>query len=274
MTSTDNRPEGDQTGSSTGLTVAVVGLGEVGRAYSTALHAAGHDVHGHDPYATGPIEGVKVFETLAEAVSTADVILTLTVAAASRTVAEGVAEHLKQGAIYVDFTSSGPEAKRGLAEVFAARPDVELVDVAILGPVIQLGAATPLMAAGPAADKVARLMEPLGSDVTVVEGGLGDAMAHKLLRSVFMKGLAAAITEAVTAGRAAGFEDWIREQIARELAGDGHNTMNRLIRGSVVHAQRRSEEMVAATEYLTDLGVDATMAAATAEHLQKLKQDR
>jgi 3-hydroxyisobutyrate dehydrogenase len=254
------------------LTVAVIGLGEVGRIYGAALSEAGHRVRGYDAYATGPVDGVEVRGSLADAVAEADVVLILTAAAASRPVAEQAVAHLRHAANYVDCTSSAPTAKRALLEVFAARPDVVLADVAILGPVIQLGAGTPLMAAGPAAHVLAELMHTLGTQVDVVEGDLGDAMAHKLLRSVFMKGLAAAVTEAVTAGRAVGFEDWIRGQIARELAGDGQRTIDRFLRGSVVHARRRAEEMETAAAYLDDLGVDSTIATATAQHLHHLKE--
>lgn len=256
------------------LAVAIVGLGEVGRVYGTALHGAGHEVSGYDPYVTDPVDGVRVAGTLADAVRDADIVLVLTAAGAGRAVAEEALAHLRQDAAYVDCTSAAPDAKRSLVGLFASRPDVALADVAILGPVVQLGVATPLMAAGPAAHLVAELIGGLGTEVAVVDGDLGDAMAHKLLRSVFMKGLAAAVTEAVTAGRAVGFEDWIRDQIARELSGDGQRTIDRWLRGSVLHARRRSEEMDAAAAYLTDLGVDATMARATADHLRTLEQAR
>jgi 3-hydroxyisobutyrate dehydrogenase-like beta-hydroxyacid dehydrogenase len=107
-------------------------------------------------------------------------------------------------------------------------------------------------------------MRTLGAPIEVVDGVLGDAMGHKLLRSVFMKSLAAAVTEAVTAGRAAGHEEWIRSQIARELSGDGQRTIDRFLRGTVLHAARRSEEMEAATRYLEQLGVTPTMSQAAA----------
>ncbi|WP_211228484.1 DUF1932 domain-containing protein [Glycomyces tenuis] len=44
------------------------------------------------------------------------------------------------------------------------------------------------------------------------------------------------------------------------------------LRGSVVHARRRASEMDEAAAYLRDLGVDATIATATAEHLRGLQQ--
>src|SRR5688572_17392029 len=80
------------------LTVAIIGLGEVGRIYGAALHEAGHKVSGYDPYAQAPVEGVRVSGTLADAVDDAEVVLVLTAAGASRTVAEQSVEHLRGGA--------------------------------------------------------------------------------------------------------------------------------------------------------------------------------
>ena len=266
---TDPPAEIDHTGHArtAPLHVALVGLGEVGRAYARALSDAGHRVHGYDAFASGPVDGVVVATDLAGAVRDADVVLVLTAAAASHTVAEQAGPHLRAGATYVDCTSSAPGAKAALGARLGGRDDVDVVDVAILGPVIALGVSTPLMAAGRGAERLAALMEPLGAPVTVVDGAPGAAMAHKLLRSVLMKGLAAVVTEAVTAGRAVGYEDWIRGQIARELSGDGQATIDRFLRGAVTHAARRGEEMDAAAAYLEELGVDATMARASAHHL-------
>lgn len=251
--------------------VAILGLGEAGRIYGAALAAVGHDVVGFDPRATGDVAGVVRAADPHEAVGDADVVLSLTAAVASRSVAEATVDSLRERAVYADFTSSAPEAKRGLEDVFARRADVRLCDVAILGPVVRHGPRTPLMAVGPAAGDVAQVMGGVGAPVEVAEGSLGDAMGHKLLRSVFMKGLAAIVTEAVHAGRAAGYEEWIRDQIAKELSGDAQQTIDRFLRGSVLHADRRAAEMDAVTDYLERLGVPSTMSHAAAEHLRALR---
>jgi 3-hydroxyisobutyrate dehydrogenase len=111
---------------------------------------------------------------------------------------------------------------------------------------------------------VADLLRPLAVEVEIAEGEPGAAMAHKLLRSVLMKGLAAVVVEAVTAGKAAGLEDWIRGQIARQLAGDGQAVIDRFLTGTAKHALRRSKEMQDTANYLTELGVPAEMTAASA----------
>lgn len=253
--------------------VAILGLGEVGRIYGTALAEAGHRVAGFDPYLQEAPAGVEVADTLEGAVKDAQIVIVLTAASASRSVAESAAAALAAEAVYADLTSSGPSEKRVLATVFEGREDVRLADVAILGPVILLGTATPLMAAGPAGEVVAELMRPLGTPVEVVAGELGDAMAHKLLRSVFMKGLASVVVEAVSAGRGAGMEEWVRGQIAGVLAGDGQAVIDRFLTGTAKHAARRAAEMRSTGAYLADLGVHAEMTDASMRALERIAAD-
>jgi 3-hydroxyisobutyrate dehydrogenase-like beta-hydroxyacid dehydrogenase len=98
-------------------------------------------------------------------------------------------------------------------------------------------------------------------------------MAHKLLRSVLMKGLASVVVEAVTAGRAAGLEQWIRSQIAGQLAGDGQAVIDRFVSGTTKHALRRSKEMQDTASYLSDLGVPAEMTTASAAALARMARE-
>ena len=49
-------------------------------------------------------------------------------------------------------------------------------------------------------------------------------LAKKLLRSVFYKGMAAAVVEALEAARAAGYEQWLREHLAAELTAANAGT--------------------------------------------------
>lgn len=79
-----------------------------------------------------------------------------------------------------------------------------------------------------------------------------------------MKGLGALIVEATAAGRAGAAEDWVRRQIAAELAG-GATAADRLHDGTFKHADRRSHESLAAAELLDGLGVRPVMTRAAAE---------
>jgi hypothetical protein len=94
------------------------------------------------------------------------------------------------------------------------------------------------------------------------------------LRSVFFKGLAAAVVEALEAGRAAGCEDWLRANIAEELASSDAETVDRLVSGTYVHAKRRADEMAASAEMLRDLGVEPLMASASRDLLRRIVSQR
>ncbi|MDP9980945.1 3-hydroxyisobutyrate dehydrogenase-like beta-hydroxyacid dehydrogenase [Pseudarthrobacter oxydans] len=248
----------------------VIGLGEAGATYAAALTAAGHTVTGFDPVAPTTPAGVTRAATAAEACAGADVVLVLTGAGAARSVALECLPVLPAGSCYADFTSSSPQVMRELGQLPSR---AAFADVAILGPVPALGAKTPLMVSGPGSQAVADLLAPVGAEIEIADGGPGAAMAHKLLRSVLMKGLASVVVEAVTAGRAAGLEQWIRAQIAGQLAGDGQAVIDRFLTGTAKHALRRSKEMQDTASYLSDLGVPAEMTSASAAALTRMAEE-
>ena len=91
--------------------------------------------------------------------------------------------------------------------------------------------------------------------------------SRKLCRSVFYKGMAAAVTESLRAGQAAGCEAWLRDNIAEDI---GAAMLDRLEQGSITHAVRRADEMAAAADLLGELGVPARIAAASRDWLEQL----
>jgi 3-hydroxyisobutyrate dehydrogenase-like beta-hydroxyacid dehydrogenase len=111
-------------------------------------------------------------------------------------------------------------------------------------------------------------MGSLGVAVEVVGPDPGDAAARKLLRSVFMKGLAAAVLESLAAAEAAGCADWLRADIEATLRDADEGLVDRLLLGSKQHAVRRIAEMEAAAELLRELGVEPHVAQAAADVLR------
>jgi 3-hydroxyisobutyrate dehydrogenase-like beta-hydroxyacid dehydrogenase len=152
-----------------------------------------------------------------------------------------------------------------------AGADVPVVDVALMSPVPGKGLRTPMLVSGPAAQRYADLLSPLGAEVTVQPGPVGEAISRKLLRSVFYKGLAAAVVEALAAAEKAGCADWLAGNIGAELAGFDASTIDRLVRGTHTHARRRADEMTAAAEQLTELGVPPRIAGAARDLLVELR---
>ena len=145
---------------------------------------------------------------------------------------------------------------------------MQFADVALIGVVPSLGLATPALASGAGAERFAELFRPLGMPVEVVGPRPGDAAGLKLLRSVFMKGIAAAAIESLEAARAAGVEDRVHADIAAVL---GEPLLERLLSGSRAHAARRVDEMTAAAAYVEELGVSPRVASAAAEWLEQLR---
>jgi 3-hydroxyisobutyrate dehydrogenase-like beta-hydroxyacid dehydrogenase len=254
--------------------VAVLGLGEAGSRYAADLIAAGQPVAGFDPdpAAGQGIAGLRRAATPAEAVTGAGIVLSLTSAAAAVPVARDAAAGLATGAVYADLNTTGPATKRAVAAALAATP-ARFVDVAVLAPVPRAGLRTPLLLAGPGREPLAAFLAPLGVPVEDAGGEIGAAAGAKLLRSVFMKGLAAVIGEALEAAEAAGQREWLRRQILAELAAADAALVDRLLTGSIRHAARRAAELAAAVAHLEELGARTHLSRATRARLAELAAD-
>ncbi len=244
------------------MEVAVLGLGEAGGRIAADLVAAGCTVRGWDPVARP--DQIPLAADGPAAVRGADVVLSVNAAVVALDVAESVAGAMGGEALYADLNTSSPGLKRELADALPVR----FVDVALVGVVPSLGLATPALASGAGAERFAELFRPLGMPIDVVGARPGDAAGLKLLRSVFMKGLAAAAIESLEAARAAGAEDRLRADIAAVI---GEPLLERLLAGSRAHAARRVDEMNAAAGYLEELGVHPRVARAAEEWLEQLR---
>jgi 3-hydroxyisobutyrate dehydrogenase-like beta-hydroxyacid dehydrogenase len=252
--------------------VAVLGLGEAGGAIAADLSAAGPLVRGFDPLGL-TVPGVASCRDDADAAAGAAVVVSLTCAHEAEGALAAALPAMRPGAIYADFNTASAGLKARLAAM-AAAADVGFADIALMAPVPGTGLRTPMLAAGSAAGQFARIFTGLGANVTVLPGPAGTAAARKLVRSVYYKGLAAAVTEAVRAAEAAGCADWLRDNIRQELASASAATLDRLERGSVQHAVRRTDEMAAAAALLRELGVPPRVATASEQWLRQLAAEQ
>ncbi|MET0135189.1 MAG: DUF1932 domain-containing protein [Kibdelosporangium sp.] len=252
-------------------TVAVLGLGEAGGEIARDLLESGAVVRAYDPAVPAPAAMVAAVSE-ADAATGADLVLSVNSARAAVDALRAGITAVGDG-VWADLNTASPGMKRRLAEIAEGR-DAAFADISIMAPVPGRGLRTPMLASGPAADRVARILNPLGASVEVLQGPAGLAAERKLLRSVFFKGLAAAVLEALTAARAAGCEEWLRDNIIEELTRADASTVDRLVRGSRQHAVRRADEMAAATEMLTELGVEPAIAAASRDLLVRLAKQK
>ncbi|MGW6158982.1 NAD(P)-binding domain-containing protein, partial [Streptomyces sp. NPDC055144] len=213
------------------MRVAVLGLGEAGALYATGFLENGWSVAGFDPGDVPTPDGVERADSVEAAVAGCDLVLGLTGAKVALSVAQEAVPHLGQATVYADMNAGAPQLKSRIADVVGAASKAVFADVSVIGSVPTYRHRTALVASGPGATVIADYFGTLDAPVEDLGAEPGAASARKLLRSVFMKGLGAIIVQTVEAGRAAGNELWVREQIASELAG-GVSTLERLYAGT------------------------------------------
>lgn len=246
--------------------VAVLGLGEAGSRLAADLVAAGLDVRGYDPDATIDVQVPTRALDPETAVAGTDVVLSVSTAALDA--ARAALPALSRATIYADLNTAAPALKREVAAL-VADVGVRFADVALLGPVPARGLCTPALASGTGARAFADVFGPLGMPVEVISVEAGDAATLKLLRSVFMKGLAAAAIESLRAAEVAGHADWLERELSAVI---GRPLLERLLEGSRKHAARRVDEMEAARDVLLELGIEPRIAAASASLLADLAE--
>lgn len=251
--------------------IALLGLGEAGSLIAEDLVAAGASVVGYDPQPRSVPPGVKLFGSEGEAASHAEVVLSVNWASAAGEAAKAALTGLSAGKLYADLNTGSPALKREIAELIAPS-GAAFVDVALMSNVPGKGVRTPMLVAGPGAERFAELVRGFGTHVEVLEGEPGDAAQRKLLRSVFMKGFGSVVVEALEAARLVGLEEWMESQIQAVLASPGE--ARRFDEGTRLHAERRFHEMEASLELLSELGAPTSMTEGTVASLERLVSQR
>ena len=252
-----------------GTRVALLGLGEAGRAFAADLAAAAMAVSGWDPLVGEAPDGVLVATSARDAVRGAGLVLSLNAAAVALAAAREVAPALDAGAIYADLNAAAPSLKVAVAAVVESS-GARFADVALMGSVPGNGACTPSLVSGSGAAGYAAALEVVHAPIEVLGPAAGEAATRKLLRSVFMKGLAAISLEALTAAAAAGLELWMYEELVTVYEQADRALLRRLLEGSRIHAARRVHEMEAAREMLDALGTPTRMTDGTVAWLDQL----
>jgi 3-hydroxyisobutyrate dehydrogenase-like beta-hydroxyacid dehydrogenase len=247
----------------------VFGLGEAGSLIAADLVATGATVIGYDPAPVATPAGVARVERPEPVAEGADLVMALTAAADAESALDQAAGSIDGGSIYADLCTGSAELKRRLAGR-CGRRGVLFADVAMMAMVPGRGLATPMLASGPGAERFVELATPLGAVVEAVGAEPGTAATRKLLRSVFMKGAAALMIEALMAAERSGDAEWLWSNLVGEITAADREWVERLVTSTGPHALRRLHEMEASRDQLSDLGVDPMMTAATVARLRHL----
>lgn len=254
------------------MRVALLGLGEAGQLYAEGLVGLGAEVSAFDPVVERRIDGVRRESSVASAVAAAELIVSLVGAAHAAEVLRDALPAMRAPSLFADFNTGSPAQKRQLASE-AEHAAIPFADVAIMAPVPRAGVKTPILVSGDGSTRFAAMWSMLGLPVENVGPTPGSAAGLKMLRSVFMKGLAGLVFESVSAAAMAGSAEWLTGQIAGELGPDGPALVDRLLDGTRRHAVRREHEMRDALGYLQSLDAPTWMTEGTIRWLHALAED-
>lgn len=121
---------------------------------------------------------------------------------------------LCEGKIYADVSASTPAVKEKIWEA-VRDTGVKFVDAAMLGSLPKDKHQVPITASGNGADTLKEMMTPYGMKITTAGEKAGAASAIKLVRSIYMKGIASLMIEMLQAADAYDVSEEVVSSIAK-----------------------------------------------------------
>ncbi|TRW96507.1 NAD(P)-dependent oxidoreductase [Paracoccus sp. M683] len=258
---------------------AFIGFGEAGSAVASGwgrpateeMIAYDLKIHGDEADAilqAGAETGVAIAETPAEALAEARHVLCLVTADQAVAAARSAAPHLASGAIWYDGNSCAPDSKREAAALIEGAGGT-YVDMAIMAPIHPGLHRTALLIAGPA--EALPFLDEMGMNYRYRGAEIGSASAVKMIRSVMVKGIEALSAECFIAAERAGVLDDVLDSLqASAPPSDWRERAEYNLERMMQHGLRRAAEMREVTATVAALGLDGSMAGATADWQQRI----
>jgi 3-hydroxyisobutyrate dehydrogenase-like beta-hydroxyacid dehydrogenase len=254
--------------------VALIGFGEAGGIIGHDLVIQGVSVRAYDRLLGDPERrdaikakaasaNVELFDTAAEAVRGAQLVISAVTAGSALAVAMGLADRLTPGQLFMDINSVAPTTKQAARD--ALQPGgVVYVDAAVMAPVPPQRLQTPILLGGPQASTLLNWLEPLGFNMKVVSDDIGVASAIKMCRSIMIKGLESLTTECLSTARQYNAEEMVLESLHKSFPDMGWSAQqpHYLISRVAEHGRRRAEEMEEVAKTAADVGVAPNMSLA------------
>lgn len=256
------------------MKIGFIGFGEAAYEISFGLKQEGlanicafdvmqnHEVFGPQIKERAAKSQVTLLNTAQELVEKVDSIFVAVPADYSYGVSESLKPFLRKDKLYVDLTASTPDNKKKIWENIKDT-GVKFVDAAMMGPLPLYKLKVPILSSGNGAQRLYDEMTPFGMVITVIGENPGDASAIKLLRSIYLKGSASLLFEMLEAAYKLGVEDQVIASLSDTLDRKSFaETMNRLVTGTAIHAQRRGVELSGSVQMLNKEGIDSGMSEA------------
>jgi 3-hydroxyisobutyrate dehydrogenase-like beta-hydroxyacid dehydrogenase len=212
--------------------------------------------------------GVALARDHADAVREADLVMLTVTASSSLEAARSCLSGLRKGQLFLDMNSVSPRRKIETAALVAPT-GAAYVDCAVMAPAAPYLHKVPCLIGGPGAAALASRASALGMKMEFVSDQVGQASAIKMFRSIVVKGLEALLVESMTASAEFGVEDRVLASLQETWPGiNWQKLAGYMIERVVTHGKRRAAEMREVSETLRSIGMEPTMAAATAVRQQ------
>ena len=252
------------------MKVAVLHPGAMGASVAAAIGTAGHEVigvtKGRSQATIDRARGAQVsfIETLEEAMSMVDVVVSICPPEAALDVARDVQETGYEG-IYVDGNAVSPQTAVAIGELFGIR----FVDGGIVGPPARRSGTTRFYLSGALANDVVGLFVDTLVTAQAIGGGAGSASALKMCYAAYTKGSSAL----VMAVRALAESNGVTEALLAEwdLSQKGlRDSSERTALGTSPKAWRFEGEMLEIASTFDAAGLPAGFHRAAAEIYERM----
>jgi 3-hydroxyisobutyrate dehydrogenase-like beta-hydroxyacid dehydrogenase len=262
------------------MNLGFIGFGEVGYEISCGVIKEGlSEVYAFDPMQNDEKRGSFIQERAKEAkvillesalavAAKCDIILSVVPGAFALDAAKSVLDKISQGKVFVDLSTSLPSTKKEIAKLLKEK-GAEFADGALMASLSASHHKVPILFAGSGSDQVIKALQPYGMVMKKISDNPGDAIGIKLVRSVYMKGIAALGAEMLEAAYILKIDRLVLDSISDSLNGKPFEENNtHLVIASAWHGARQVHEMEDVTKMLNDIGVAPIMTEATTKRLQ------
>lgn len=262
------------------MKLGFIGFGEVGYEIGKGLVQEGlSEIYAFDPMQTNEKRGnfikerakaanITLLESAEAVAETCEIILAVVPGAFALDAAKKVLGKMAQGKVFVDLSTSLPSTKKEIDKL-VAETGGKFADGALMASLAQTHHKVPILFSGSGSDQVINALKPYGMVMTKISETAGDAIAVKMVRSIYMKGVAALGAEMLEAANALKVDHLVLDSISETMNAKPFEEMNNfLVIASAWHAARQVHEMEDVTKMLRDIGVQPTMTEATVKRFE------
>ena len=260
-------------------TIGFIGFGEVAYTFSKAMRTAGADIIVYDKLFE---EEEKAFkkkqlakeidvstETLGTLLEESSIILSTVTTQEASNVATKCAPMLRPEQIFVDLNSTSPRKKIEISRIIQDSKAV-FVEGAILEAIGTAGSKTRILIGGPEGQNITSILNGYGLNAVFYSQQIGRASAFKMFRSIFTKGVEALLLEMLVAGKRAGIEEDLWEDVTRLMKSRPFDEIAKTwILTHATASERRYHEMLQVLEAMNEIGIKPLVAEGTSSYFKQ-----